>query len=245
MLALWQFPRFWYTRTDANLGSFWLAEQTQVDGWVFEDVPVGKAAERLLVADRLFNGEFRRNGAELVRVFSAKRFAESPNEIGLFVHTPDRCWTETGWKMEPTAPEVRAMTLHGISMLLERRIFSAGTNRELVYFGGLVGGQPLPYRLDHNLSVGMKQAMRLAKDRTGSTLRASDERFWARVWDAFLARRPLIGPKQFVRISTPISDGNPVATDELLVRFLAAWLLPVDYNSELDSWKRNKAKLIP
>jgi len=135
---------------------------------------------------------------------------------------------------------VKTMTLHGIPMIIERRIFALGTSHELVYFCGLVAGQPLPYRLDHNLSVGMKHAMRAAKDKTGTTLRASDERFWARVWDAFLARRPLAGPKQFVRISTPIPDGDPSSADRRLIEFLPQWLHPVTYQSELEQWRKNQ-----
>ena len=65
--------------------------------------------------------------------------------------------------MEPVQPEFRQVNLHGIPLLLERRVFSTGRQRELVYFTGLVAGQPLPYRLDHNLSVGMRHALHAAQ----------------------------------------------------------------------------------
>jgi len=236
VLALWQFPRFWYTRVDASVGSFWLAEQSKIEGWDYEEIPVSKSAEKVLVADRLINGEFRR-GDQVVRVFSAKRYAESQNEIGLFVHTPDRCWTEAGWKMEHTQPDFKELTVHGINIQFERRIFTTGSTPELVYFAGLVGGQSLPYRLDHNLSVGMKHARKMSKDNTGTALRAVDDRYWGRVMDSFLARRPLHGPKQFVRISTPIRNDDVNQADLLLTQFLSSWLRPVDYSSEWNSWK--------
>jgi hypothetical protein len=237
VLLLWQFPSFWYTRSDPQLGSFWLAERTNVTGWTYQEVPVGKSAEAVLVADRLVSGEFTNTAGTAVRVFSAKRYAESQNEIGLFVHTPDRCWTESGWKMEPVQPEFEEVTVHGSSLVFERRIFLSGTQRELVYFAGMVGGQPLPYRLDHNLSVGMKHALHVSRDETGTALRASDQRFWQRVWDAFAARRPLIGPKQFMRISTPVVGGDLQEADALLKYFLARWLEPVAYADELEEWK--------
>lgn len=226
LLALWLFPRFWYTKADNTLGRFWFREQTNVVGWTFTDVPVAKSAEAALVADELDNGEFRRDEKTVVRVFSAKRFTESGNDIGLFVHTPDRCWTETGWKMESASPDSLETTLHGIPLVLERRVFRSpqGAERELVYFGGLVGGQPLPYRLDHNLSVGMKHALQNAREKTGTGLRASDERFWGRVWDSFKARRPLLGAKQFIRISIPLGDVDMVEADKLLKDFLPLWL---------------------
>jgi hypothetical protein len=242
ILGIWQFPRAWYTHTDTELGQVWLTGRTNVSGWRFQDVPVSKSAEAILVADRLLNGEFRAADEKVVRVFSAKRYAESENEIGLFVHTPDRCWTESGWKLEPTQPEFKALVVHGIPILFERRIFVHGPERELVYFAGLVGGQPLPYRLDHNLSVGMKHALHAAKDETGTTLRASDKRFWERIWESFLSRRPLIGPKQFLRISTSISETDVRGADQLLEEFLPQWLEVSPYEQELAQWSSEAAK---
>ena len=133
--GLWIFPAFWYTSPGKG-NRVWFAERTEVHGWNFEPVPISASAERVLVADRTVNGEFRRAG-EAVRVFSAKRFIENPNEIGLFVHTPDRCWVEGGWKIEPIAPQVQEVKLHGVTLQMERRLFEFGSNRELVYFCGL------------------------------------------------------------------------------------------------------------
>jgi hypothetical protein len=218
------------------LGHFWLTAQTNVVGWTFQDIPVSKSAEAVLVADRLINGEFKASTGAVVRVFSAKRYSESQNEVGLFVHTPDRCWTESGWQMEPTQLEFRELSVHGVPIAFERRIFDNGPQRELVYFAGLVGGQPLPYRLDHNLSVGMKHALHTAKDETGTTLRASDQRFWERIWESFASRRPLIGPKQFLRISTTVSGSDLGSADALLEDFLPRWLELVPYDKELKEW---------
>jgi hypothetical protein len=75
------------------------------------------------------------------------------------------------------------------------------------------------------MAVGMRYQLRQAKDPTGSTLRASDARFWQRVWDSFAARRPLLGPKQFIRISTPLDNGDDLdAADRLLREMLPLWL---------------------
>ena len=80
--------------------------------------------------------------------------------------------------------------------------------------------------------------MRVAGERSGTTLRASDKRFWTRVWDSFTSRSPLLGPKQFIRISTSI-QGDDVARADALVRdFTIRWLRPVDYESELRNWKK-------
>jgi hypothetical protein len=101
-----------------------------------------------------------------------------------------------------------------------------------------VGGQPLPYRLDHNLSVGMRYALRVTGERSGTTLRASDKRFWTRVWDSFTSRSPLLGPKQFIRISTSIQGDDVAHADALMRDFTVRWLQPVDYQSELRNWKK-------
>lgn len=241
VLGLWAFPNFWYSRTVASEAR-WLTEVTNVAGWMYTEIPVDKSAEKALVADRLVNGEFtNQTRAGVVRVFLAKRYSEKPHDIGLFVHTPDRCWTEGGWKMEPTTPDAEDFTIHGISMTLERRLFVAPAQRELVYFGGLVGGRPLPYRLDHNLSVGMRVAAAGGDRGVGHGARASDSRFWNRVWDSFVSRRPLLGPKQFIRISTPVSDGNLEAGEQRIREVLKLWLTPREFRDEIETWAKAQA----
>jgi hypothetical protein len=243
VVLLWVFPRLWYRGSDPGQTYVWLKETNQIPGWKHKDIPVAEAAEKLLSADQLICGEYQRDsGTERVMVFSAKRFSEHANDIGLFVHTPDRCWTQAGWKHEATDPDHVEVDIRGVRMVFERRVFVAGgrAERELVYFGGLVGGQPLPYRLDHNLSVGQRHALGKARDRTGTTLRASDRLLWTRVWDAFVHRRALLGPKQFLRVSTSIGAGDPAAGDRLLVEMLGRWLSPVDYQAELNAWRNRK-----
>lgn len=241
ILALWLFPLAWYTSTDRQAQMVWLTEKIQLDGWQYEELPVTKSAEAVLVADRLVSGQFSRDTRDRIQVFSAKRYTEKENHIGLFVHTPDRCWTESGWKLEPATPTLVTVQVHGISLQLERRIFVRPGQRELVYFGGMVGGQPVPYRLDHNMSVGMKYASSQGDSKTGAKLRASDSLFWRRVWESFASRRPLLGPKQFVRVSASLLDRDISEADRLLQEFLPQWLTAVDYQSELNQWQKSQA----
>ncbi len=227
---IWIFPHFWYNKADPSVVSQWLDVRTNVAGWRFENVAVDKSAERLLVADRLHNGEFvpasaGRRTAPPVRVFAAWRLKEDPREIGLFVHTPDRCWVQSGWDIESTAPEVVTVPVHGRDLSFERRIFANRGQRELVYFTGLVAGQTLPYRLDHNLSVSRRVVGSGADDRVHKANRWNDSLLWRRVVESFLSRRPLRGPKQFLRISTPLDDGV-AAADRRLREFLPLWLEP-------------------
>jgi hypothetical protein len=244
--ALWVFPSFWYNRA-AQGGTFWFGERTNVAGWVFNSVPVDQSAEKVLVADRIFNGEFVRPGPGnlRVRVFSAKRYEEKANEIGLFVHTPDRCWVETGWKIEPSNPDLKMINLHGVQVPVERRIFTTPSQRELVYFCGLVGGEPLPYRLDHNLSVGVRSATSGRPKKLAALFRASDGHFWERLWDSFKSRREFLGPKQFIRISTPVTDSGKTeiaAADARLAGFLNDWLYVANYAREKEQWQSDGSR---
>ena len=237
LLVLWCFPAVWYS-SDSEAERVWFSERTEIDGWTFEAVPISQAAERSLVADRTVNGEFRNAASEAVRVFSAKRFKENSNEIGLFVHTPDRCWVEGGWKIEPVSPTLLEVNVHGVPLQMERRVFQFGAERELVYFCGLVDGRTLPYRLDHNLSVGVRTALKKSQATSGALGRASDTHFWERLWTSFTSRRALSGPKQFIRISTPVRDDNSAEADARLQSFIRQWLASGDYQQELAIFSR-------
>jgi hypothetical protein len=230
VVLLWAFPRAWYTRQATGQVSQWLAEQTNAPGWTYKAIPVDKSAEKLLVADKLMNGEFSKGGRDsrVVRVFGARRFKEDPKEIGLFVHTPDRCWVQAGNDVEPTVPDYVEVPVHGRTMGFERRLFRLGTQYELVYFTGLVGGQTLPYRLDHNYSVSRRAVVAGAKDRTNGASRWNDTLLWRRVFESFVSRRQLLGPKQFLRISTPVMGGDEKSADALIREMLPIWLKPED-----------------
>ena len=238
VLLAWAFPHFWYSRTDPQRGYFWLAEQDQISSWQFRQQPVSQAAEAALAADRIVNGEFAAEGRPVVRVFSAKRYFEEASEFDMFSHTPDRCWTSVGWKLEAATPEFIQLELQGITLKLERRIFSDGTHRELVYFGALVGGQPLPYRLDPHLGIALKRGEKSSAGIFGKMLGAIDARFLGWTWKSFVNRRPLNGPKQFIRVSTPVFGNDVKDADRLLTDFLPHWLVPVDYRQELRHWRR-------
>lgn len=237
VLGLWSFPSFWYNRTGDARAKLWLHERDRIAGWNFTEIPVEERAEKLLVADALFSGVFtNQTDGRVVQVFSAKRYSDKPDEIGLFMHTPDRCWTDAGWDLSPVSPSVVQVKVNGVEMLFERRLFVGGGKRELVYFGGMVGGQPVPYRLDHNLPIGLKRAMRVAAKGAESGVRAADTTFWRRIWQGFVDRNPLLGPKQFVRLSTACPREDLSEGDRVLQEFLGRWLEPSDYQAELQAW---------
>jgi len=237
--VLWVFPNFWYTRAGRSQDFRWLAENTNVPGHFYRSVPVNEVAEAFLVADRLSNGEFSRTGGLPVRVFSAKRYLKKENEIGLFSHTPDRCWTSAGWKMEPLERDYCEVEVHGMRILFERRLFTAGVQRELVYFGALVGGKPLPYRLNQYAAAAQGREGLFAADRTGTLRRLAQSRMWGWAMESFFTRTPLLGPQRFIRLSSSVDTAGLGAADQRLQELIPQWLQPVDYDAELAHWPKS------
>ena len=239
LLLLWQFPAFWYAG-EADAGRYqWFGLNEEIPGWEFEEISVGEAAEAILVADRMNNGAYRKEGGPVVRVFSAKRFEEKENAVGLFSHTPDRCWTNTGMVIEPEMPFHRRIKIHGIEMVMERRVFSIGPHRELVYFGALVGGAALPYRMDQYLGSGMGRQGGGGGDVGGSFGRLFNSRVWTWAMESFAKRARLAGPQQLIRISTPVEESLEDA-DSRLLEFFEQWLTVVDYEEELARFEQEK-----
>src|SRR5262249_35304325 len=152
----------------------------------------------------------------LVRVFSGKRYGEKETTVDIFAHNPDRCWPLIGWKLQLVAPEFVRLELWGQTMAFERRCFRADSNTELVYFGALVAGQPIAYRLDQYLAFGLRCGQ---GERSGTLVRALDRRFWGYIWASFKSRRPLKGAKHFIRISTPVENGRLSEADQRLQVF--------------------------
>jgi hypothetical protein len=235
--VLWAFPAFWYRGAGTEAQFVWLAEQTNVPGWDFKDVPIAKAAEAVLVGDRMANGEFFSGDAtRVIHVFSAKRYLQKENEIGLFSHTPDRCWTGTGWEIELIEPEFVECQIHDLAMRFERRLFVRDAVKELVYFGAIVGGKALPYRLDQHLAANLKKTKKTKGDSESTLLRLRSSRLWGWTWDSFVHRTAFGGPQQFIRISTPVAGTDLASADERLRSFLPQWLVNVDYEKEYGEW---------
>jgi hypothetical protein len=226
IIALWGLPAFWYTKSSTVEAQKWLRENDQVEGWEFNPIPVSEAAEAELAADRVFNGEFRRSDGTTIRAFAAHDFTDR-GTAAMFAHTPDRCWTASGWTLVPVVPETIRVKVHGLNLDLERRLFVMGSHRELVYFGALVGGRSLPKRLDQYYELGLRQTDGLGGRHFIRTLLGSlSTRFLSWPWRVFASRVPLTGAKQFIRISTPVVAAEVSTADELLKGFLARWLLP-------------------
>ena len=224
VLFIWAFPGVWYQHDLKDESGYWVKERSEIVDWVFTPMEVSTTAEKILVADTIFSGEFEHNdGQRIVRVFSARRERDSGRDIGLFVHTPDRCWTEAGWELLPDSRDYITVEVGGVLVGFERRVFQHRGRKELVYFCGLVNGEQLPYRLDHNYNVGLRVMGQTRTRGVGTFERMKAGRFWNGIKESFIGRRYLWGPKQFVRLSTPVISGFDEA-DKALEQFLQLWL---------------------
>ena len=234
LLLLWRFPDYWYASEWDD--SVWFGEQEDVEGWKYDSLSVSQAAESILAADETVHGEFRciRDG-DVVNVFSAKRFVERWDEGSLFSHTPDRCWTGIGMEILPKSPFFRERMLHGIPLILERRVFGIEGSRTLVYFGAIVGGES--YRLDQFLDSEMNR--KNPGDKLGVVMgimeRLLNSRIWSKSIESFLNRDQLIGPQHMFRVSTSV-QGSLDSAEDRLGEILEKWLVPSSYQEEWDEF---------
>lgn len=221
LLAGMIFPRFWYNRRPGVI----VAEpglMPPVESWRFDPEPILKAAEKQLMADEVVNGICRNADGVSVRWLAVRNARSVPDATGLFVHTPDRCWTESGWRLEVLRPDHVKGTIDGKKWIWERRLFSRSGHRELVYFGGLVDGEPPLYRLDHNLSVagGGRELL----DDTKTLSRMTDSHIWRRALDVFISRNAVRGRRLFLRASTQVFGEELANADKLLSEMLSRWM---------------------
>ena len=231
LVVVWLFPEVWYVDNTTRPDFRWFGENTNAPGYTYSVLGLDKTAEAILVADRLQAGEFRTADGTRISVYSAKRYSRKENEIGLFSHTPDRCWTIAGWEIETTNPDCVEFDLHNVPILFERRIYRHGTHRELVYFGALIGGKPLPYRIDQYYAAGRDTQGQGDAQATFKRLRQG--RLWSWAWESFVKRTPLAGPQQFIRVSTSLDSASPQQADEQLRRVLPLWLNLTNYAAEV------------
>jgi hypothetical protein len=107
-------------------------------GWVGRDVPLGPnefvagEVEKVLNYDEVINREFSRPGANLGIYVAYWGAGKMPTRL-VASHTPDRCWTENGWRcVEMKFKQSR--TFEGASLQpAEWRIFEPPVGGQLTY----------------------------------------------------------------------------------------------------------------
>lgn len=125
----------------------------ELPGWGGRDEPLGPnevvktAVERILNFDDVVNRVYEK-GAVRVGIYVAYWAPGRMPIQKVASHTPDRCWTENGWKCEQMRYDVRVQAREFILDAAQWRQFeppgSTG-QKEYVLYWHLVGGQPYDY----------------------------------------------------------------------------------------------------
>lgn len=201
--------------------------RTEMPGYRFQEVPLGQQAAKSLAATRLLNGHFFDSRSDRVSVFKADWKAGEGDGSNVFGHTPELCWVGSGFKTVRLGEPLQVfLELAGQRVPFQCRILTHPglPTPEITLWAASVDG-----RWD-DVSLGVPADIGQPDTTLRSYLRDVGRTLWTR-WAAVrrLVLQPISvsGPKQFVRLSSPVTDGWTVALADL-EKFAQAWLVPVD-----------------
>ena len=230
LAAAWVFPLVWYEKSTGDF--FWLSENSEMPGWRFEKVPISKEVAGMLNVDQTVDQIVTGKDNVQVRAFYIKNYAAKTGADSVFKHNPDVCWAGAGWKLISTQPEFVSVKIAGKDIGFERRCFSFQGQMQLVYFGALVGGDAVPYRMNYfkamsDSGAGSQAGQHLA--------RVTDLRFWDTILNSFRSRKSLQGPSHFIRVSTSVTPDDMGRGDQVLSSFLMDWMRQGSFKDEFEA----------
>lgn len=210
-------PSLWYNNkypvgNKVDLNMF----QRDIKGWTFKSVDIEDAIEKLIKSDKIVNGMYTNYEKHMeINLFVTEKISNDLNDFPecILSHTPDRCWPSVGWKVEEAVPNLTVIEFEDHSIIFERRIFSYNGIRQLVYFTGLLNGQQLPFRLNHNY-----------KNYRNDIYKIFNEDVMQRLTQTFKSRLTLKGKKNFIRFSTEINYGLK-QTERDFSDFISSWFV--------------------
>jgi hypothetical protein len=203
------------------------AGRTEMSGYRFQTVPLGQQVAKTLATTRLLNGHFFDSRSNRVSVFQADWKAGEGDRGNLLGHTPEICWVGGGFQtVRLGEPYQVVVELSGHRVPFQCRILThpGVPTLEITLWSACIDG-----RWD-NVVLGPLADMGKPDITLRSYVRDVGSNFSTRV-DAIrrMALQPFAfsGPKQFVRLSLPVTDGWTAALADL-EKFAQAWLVPVD-----------------
>lgn len=121
-------------------------------GWEVEDRDIGpteslrqRAIGILNFDEYIYRHYSREGGREFFEVYIAYWAPGKASTMEVSSHTPDRCWTENGWRVLERRHAVQG-NVGDIELLpSEWRTFEIEGHRQYVHFWHLVGGKPYAY----------------------------------------------------------------------------------------------------
>jgi hypothetical protein len=203
------------------------AGRTELPGYRFQAVPLGQRVVEALATTNLLNGHFFDSRSNRVSVFQADWKAGDGDGGMVFGHTPEICWVGGGFRTVRLGEPSQVFMEHaGHRIPFQCRILTHPglPTPEITLWAACIDG-----RWDDVL-LGLSADM----GKPGTTLRSyvRDVRRtlstrWAAVRRVALQPFEVSGPKQFVRLSLPVTHEWPAALADL-ERFSQAWLVPAD-----------------
>jgi hypothetical protein len=200
--------------------------RTEMSGYRFQAVPLAQQVAKTLATTRLVNGHFFDSRSNRVSVFQAD-WKSGEGDGSALGHTPEGCWVGGGFRtVRLGEPSQVFVELAGHRVPFQCRILTHPglPTPEITLWAACIDGRWDDVQLGPPANMGkpdftlhfylldLKQKL--------STCMAALRR---------LALHPLAvsGPKQFVRLSLPVSHDWPSALADL-ENFAQAWLVPVD-----------------
>lgn len=201
--------------------------RTDMAGYRFQAVPLGKSVTETLATTRLLNGHFFDSRSNRVSVFQADWKAGEGDGGNVFGHTPEICWVGGGFQtVRLGEPSQVFVELAGQRVPFQCRILTHPglPTPEITLWAACIDGRWDDVLLGPPADMGKPETtLRSYVRDVGRTLSTR----WAAVRRVALQPFAIQGPKQFVRVSLPVTAGWPAALADLQ-RFVQAWLMPAD-----------------
>jgi hypothetical protein len=199
--------------------------RTEMNGYRYQAVPIGKKAAKALAATGLLNGHFFDSRSNRVSVFKADWKAGQGHGDEVLGHTPELCWVGNGFRMlQLGQPSQVFVNLNQRLVPFQCRILTHPglPTPEITLWAACIDG-----RWD-DFSLGPAVDIEKPGTTVGSYL-ADIEFMVSKRWAAMrrMALQPFgdSAPKQFIRLSMPVAHEWPSALANL-ERFAQAWVVP-------------------
>lgn len=190
-------------------------------GWCGRDLPVGanefisKVAEKTLNYDEVVYREYRRGGSSFTVYAAYWGPGKMPTQL-VASHTPDRCWTENGWRCLSMKFR-QSLVVDGVALKpAEWRLFEPPSGGQSVYvlFWHLVEGRVYDYGERFNA---IPDPYHWCKDAVQQALFGSREQHFIRIASSEDPGK-LLGDPGFVEVMREITRLGLAAPSQLASR---------------------------
>jgi hypothetical protein len=200
--------------------------RTEMPEYRFQAVPLGHQVSEMLATTQLLNGHFFDSRSNRVSVFQADWKAGEGDRDNVLGHTPEICWVGGGFRnVRLGEPSQVFVELAGYRVPFRCRILTHPglPTPEISLWAACIDGRWDDVLLGTSADIGKPDTtLRSYLRDVGLTLSMR----WSAVWRVALHPFADSGPKQFVRLSLPVTHDWRISLADL-ESFAQAWLVPV------------------